>query len=117
MQKGTAEKLITALRSGKYDYGNGQLRYDNCYCLLGVLLDIINPNLWTLTWDRVSYTWDGEQFFLPDKIMKGSKIKNKELLFKSNENETLSLITIHDYYDDKNRKNTIKYLEMYYEQM
>ena len=39
-------KWLEALRSGKYDQGAGQLRNGTCYCCLGVLCQIFDPNGW-----------------------------------------------------------------------
>lgn len=39
-------KWLEALRSGKYDQTTGQLRDGNCFCCLGVLCDVFNPNGW-----------------------------------------------------------------------
>jgi hypothetical protein len=33
-------KLLDALRSGEYKQGRGQLRVNDCYCILGVVTDI-----------------------------------------------------------------------------
>jgi len=44
------DKWIDALRSGKYQKSEGQLREKvedgYCYCAMGVLCDIIDPNVW-----------------------------------------------------------------------
>lgn len=114
MQKGTAEKLLTALNSGKYTIGHGQLRYDNCYCVLGVLLDIIDPTKWKLDWTQCGYTWEGETFFLPERIMKSSKIKTRELWFETENGEKMSLVKLNDYSDQVITKH---YLKKYYQQM
>jgi hypothetical protein len=117
MQKGTADKLIVALKSGKYKWGGGQLRYNDCFCAMGVLLDIINPNAWKLAWDECSYTWEGEQFYLPERIRKSSKIKTRDLEFETNNGFRTSLSYISDYADDDTRYHTIHMLKEYYEQM
>ena len=40
MEKELKEKWISALRSGKYEQGKRHLSLDNCYCCLGVLLEV-----------------------------------------------------------------------------
>jgi hypothetical protein len=117
MQKGTADKWIAALKSKKYDYACGQLRFDDCYCAMGVLLDVINPNGWKLAWDGHSYTWEDEQFYLPERIRKGSKIKTKDLNFETQNGWRTSLSYVSDYMDDVNRKVSIYMIENYYQQM
>lgn len=41
------KKWVDKLRSGEYNQGNHQLRSkDDCFCCLGVLCDIIDPESW-----------------------------------------------------------------------
>jgi hypothetical protein len=41
------QKWIEALRSGKYEQGESRLRsVEDCYCCLGVLCDLVDPNGW-----------------------------------------------------------------------
>lgn len=48
MKKEYADKWIEALRSGKYEQGQGTLRTkDDKFCCLGVLCDLIEPERWT----------------------------------------------------------------------
>lgn len=53
-------KWVAALRSGKYEQVQGQLRYTkdgkHSYCCLGVLCDVSGEG----TWDRTSYDIDTE---------------------------------------------------------
>lgn len=44
-------KWLEALRSGRYDQTTGQLRNGNCFCCLGVLCDVFNPNAWEIEGD------------------------------------------------------------------
>lgn len=117
MQKGTADKWIRVLKEGGHKYGCGQLRYNDCFCAMGVLLDLINPNAWELAWDGVSYTWEGEQFYLPERIRKGSKIKSREMFFETNNGFVFNLADISDREPYSDRRMTLYYLEKYYEQM
>lgn len=51
---------VQALRSGKYQQGHGCLRtVNNTFCCLGVLADVINPDIWKLS-DNLSYHWSIE---------------------------------------------------------
>lgn len=40
------EKWLKALRSGKYQQGKNYLYIDGCYCCLGVLCDLVDPEGW-----------------------------------------------------------------------
>lgn len=47
MNSGLKAKWIEALRSGEYKQGYGALRDDDdTFCCLGVLCDVIDPDLW-----------------------------------------------------------------------
>ena len=46
--KELAREWVAALRSGKYPQGQQQLRNQGWYCCLGVLCDIVAPELWGL---------------------------------------------------------------------
>lgn len=48
-------KWIEALRSGKYQQGRGSLRNPetNCFCCLGVLCDIVDPEGWMEDFPRL----------------------------------------------------------------
>lgn len=39
-------KWVAALRSGKYNQCRGQLRKGDCFCAIGVLCDVIEPDGW-----------------------------------------------------------------------
>lgn len=39
-------KWVEALRSGKYQQGNGSLREGDKYCCLGVACDLVNSDAW-----------------------------------------------------------------------
>ena len=47
MNAETKAKWLVALRSGKYQQGQGYLRTGDKYCCLGVLCDIQEPKKWT----------------------------------------------------------------------
>lgn len=48
MDKKLKDKWVKALRSGNYKQGKNKLRSleDNCFCCLGVLCDVIDPEGW-----------------------------------------------------------------------
>lgn len=53
-------KWLEALRSGKYAQGSGALRnYNNAYCCLGVLCDIIEPAAWSRVAWSTHYEYEG----------------------------------------------------------
>ena len=39
-------KFVEALRSGKYIQAYGRMKVDGCYCALGVLCDVADPEGW-----------------------------------------------------------------------
>lgn len=41
MNKEIKKKWVDALRSGEYKQTRGRLRYDDCFCALGVLADLV----------------------------------------------------------------------------
>lgn len=73
------ELWIQALRSGKYQQTDSQLRRGNGFCCLGVLCDVVNPNAWTETdsaadgtyyWgEKFAFAGKGEEYELPDEII------------------------------------------------
>lgn len=50
MDAAVKEKWVEALRSGKYEQGQGYLRRaDDSMCCLGVLCDLVEPDRWLAT--------------------------------------------------------------------
>lgn len=43
----TKEAWVKALRSGRYGQARKALRGDGCFCVLGVLLDVVDPDGWS----------------------------------------------------------------------
>lgn len=39
-------KFVAALRSDKYEKTKGYLRRGNCFCVFGVLCDVVDPDGW-----------------------------------------------------------------------
>lgn len=56
-------KLVEALRSGKYSQIERNLRNKDGFCCLGVLCDIVNPELW----EKVSYS-DSYVYYNSNKV-------------------------------------------------
>jgi hypothetical protein len=61
------EKWLAALRSGHYRQGNGRLHQysldGDCYCCLGVLADVIDPD----SWEKAQWggrMWRGREGFV-----------------------------------------------------
>lgn len=55
-------KWLEALRSGRYEQGQGYLKNKkNKFCCLGVLCDLVDPTKWAYTYSAMSYeesrTW------------------------------------------------------------
>ena len=103
-------KWLEALRSGKYDQGTGQLRNGNCFCCLGVLCDIFDPNAWKI--DRNSNAeWSyGEGFdqsheigVLPHnfKVTYGISADVESDLIAMNDDSGRTLSQIADYIEAK----------------
>jgi hypothetical protein len=61
-------KWITALRSGQYQQVTSYLRTTQGFCCLGVLCDILEPQLWRkpILYDNVNYTHRNGAGGLPD---------------------------------------------------
>lgn len=74
-------KWVTALRSGEYTQGRGQLRTnDNKFCCLGVLCDIHSRETetpWTET-DHILYDWSyrAEDLVLPEAVVKWAGLES-----------------------------------------
>lgn len=54
MNREWRDKWIKALRSGAYIQGYRKLRTNDTYCCLGVLCDLVRPDLWH-EYDRESF--------------------------------------------------------------
>ena len=66
------QKWIAALRSGNYAQGFCKLRSkDDCFCVLGVACDVINPKGWVLVSERLyGFRFNGSVYggFLPQRF-------------------------------------------------
>lgn len=79
MQIGAYKKWVAALEAYEGVIGPTQLRfivgeYEECN-VFGVLLKHIAPDTYKLAWDGLSYTFEGELFYPPEKYCKGWKLK------------------------------------------
>lgn len=80
------QKWVAALRSGYYKQGKGKLRpYEDKYCCLGVLCNLIDPNHWNEI-DR-QYVYKDFQSMLPseDRNNIGIDYGTMALLIKKND--------------------------------
>lgn len=113
MNRGTALKWLDILKSGRYEFGNGQMRYENQFDPLGVLADFLDPDAWKS--EFIGYSWNGETFKLPDEARKKCKIKTPYMEFVHH--NSLQPDTLVDVIDRSSDWTTpIYFIEMYYEQ-
>ena len=49
MNQAIKERWVKALRSEEYKQGDAALHYEDTYCCLGVLCDLVDPNGWDCT--------------------------------------------------------------------
>ena len=82
MKKEIAEQWAAELRSGKYKQGAAYLKYENCYCCLGVLCEISNiSNFEETSFEDVDRI-DADEYFgcnteLPNEVMEWSGMRNE----------------------------------------
>lgn len=62
-------KWLDALRSGKYKQGTHTLQKNNCFCCLGVLCDIVEPEGWDEGVTDGMVLHDGVQDFPTDRFL------------------------------------------------
>ena len=55
-------RWVAALRSGRYQQGQGFLNKDGALCCLGVLCDLYDPDAWVATGDGVAHMNDSVSF-------------------------------------------------------
>jgi len=103
MNKEIKEKWIKALRGegeykAKYKQGKGQLRIeDNCFCCLGVLCDVINPE----AWNGLAYKYKGQYsrtgLLNEINVDFGISPAQESILINMNDDEGASFKQIADY--------------------
>ena len=69
-------RWIEALESGKYTQGVGALNSDGCFCCLGVLCDVIDPNEWTPT-ENTRMRFRGVCYSLPFEVRTLMRLKQQ----------------------------------------
>lgn len=116
MKRGTALKLTDLLKSGNYTAGTCVLRYENCYCVFGVLADFLDPEAWRDGF--AGDAWRGCQHYLDDAALKQCKIKTRDGVFIDDEDRTSSLVQQSDLCArDGKWDKVIVVLEKYYDQI
>lgn len=111
MNRGSANKLIECIESGRYKVGSGQLRFDDCFCVFGVMLDFLDPTAWKPAY--IGYTWKGETFKMPVDARKVIKMKTMYGDFVTANGLKLCLSDIgHNSWDQP-----LYYLKQYYDQL
>lgn len=67
MNQTVKKKWVEALRSGKYIQTFGRLKNNSgCYCALGVLCDVIDPNAWVNNYG--DNLWRGDNALPPSSL-------------------------------------------------
>jgi hypothetical protein len=94
-------KWVAALRSEKYEQGNGFLRgMHNTYCCLGVLCDVIDPNAWHIPEGSSFHNWgkDNESGYLSPEMQKEIGLADRDMwvLIGMNDSEDASFEQIAD---------------------
>lgn len=112
MNRGTALKWIEQIKSDRYRFGNGQMRYEDQFDPLGVLADFLDPNGWEEAY--IGYSWHGEVFKLPKFARDKCRIKTEYLEFVTDNGYKTNLANIIDGSNDW--QTPLYYIERYYEQ-
>ncbi len=89
MTKAQRDAWVEALRSGKYKQGRDHLRTGDAYCCLGVLCDLLAPDLWTELGNTGLFYHD-RQSELPRGEPGGLKKAFQNQIAKLNDDEKLS---------------------------
>lgn len=134
MNRGTALKWIELLKQMPSEkYLSGQLRCKNWFSPLGVLANFLDPNGWVLNnsgewgnWAFINlktgkifypydgifgYNFHGETFKLPNEYRKMCKMKTEYGDFVNENGHSWNIDDCNSY------KDTIYYIEKYYEQI
>lgn len=93
MKKRIADKLVEALRSGKYEQGKGQLKKDNKFCCLGVLCDISKKSEWDYNSASKATEYDDEEGLPPDNVIKWAGLNSRNGMLSSLD---ISLVALND---------------------
>lgn len=101
MNQTVKKKWVEALRSDRYDQTRGYLKYGSCFCVLGVLCDIVDPNGWK-PYNRDSQSWRGEAGVIPSKLCSAIHLKGKDAgrLMQMNDGEGKTFKELADYIEN-----------------
>ena len=92
MNREVAQKWVDALRSGKYEQGQGRLRTtDNKFCCLGVLCDISGTSSWKKA--PAGFIYDDGFAFPPASVREWAELDRSNIWFRG---ESLSVIELND---------------------
>lgn len=81
-KKEVCEKLVKALRSGKYQQGQIFLRQNCFFCALGVLCDLYEKETKDKIWNGETYI--GRYKYIPSKVRKWAGIRQENIFVVSN---------------------------------
>jgi len=97
MKKEIKEKWFTALKSGSYKQGFGQLRHKDKFCCLGVLCDVVDQKGWTNKFGVSSHR--GASHVLSPEFLNQCELPHAkmEVLIRLNDNSRASFNEIADY--------------------
>ena len=89
-----------ALRSGKYVQTSGMLKREDCYCVIGVLVDL-HSKIHQSSWTRKNgcYTYLRHAVSIPDEVQKWANLNCKDVNKLMNRNDTCghSFLKLADY--------------------
>ena len=104
------EGWVKALRSGKYQQGRTCLRSDDRYCVLGVLLDTIDPDAWQPMaeeecyapelqdgqWYKWNYGWSSAAAALPTAVAEALNLNVNGQEVRTADGEVTTLTKLND---------------------
>lgn len=100
MNESVKKKWVEALRSGEYQKGRDQLKYDNKFCCLGVLCDLHAKETggeWTTSLGENGFTYKGSLVWLPAAVLKWADLANRVGSQIMYQDDTISLSALNDH--------------------
>lgn len=91
MNPGIKASWLEALRSGRYQQGQGQLRSDRSWCCLGVLCDVVDPDLWIQCGPSFSYLTQIDTSFPPEAVTTEADLPRLVMLALSRMNDSIKV--------------------------
>lgn len=79
-------KWVEALRSGRYEQVDGNLRAGQSYCVIGVLCDVVDPDGWEFGGGK--YRHHGHYTRLSDEVAEISGLSLEDAYMPSKLNDT-----------------------------